>query len=153
MKRTISPFIASVFALFIALAGGAYAQSSPSDDIRESNDPYRAAEVERKAEAISGRSLGSYGETGEDAAGDRRRPMPSDEFYAPGQERSSGESGDSDGESEGGSGEHEDVFPSPSSPESSGGSSVEESGEGGYGGTDEGETGDSSQPDMGDPYY
>jgi hypothetical protein len=147
MKRTIASLSASFFALFIALAGGAFAQSSPSDDIRESNDPDRAAEVERKAEAISGRSLGGSGESGDETSGEQPRSMPSDDFYAPGEERSAGESGDSEGDS----GEPDEILPSPSAPESSGDSG--EADESGYGGTGEGETRDSGPPDIGDPYY
>ena len=52
MKRGIAFPITPVFALLMVLAGTSHAQRSPSDDIRESNDPDRAAEVERKAEAI-----------------------------------------------------------------------------------------------------
>lgn len=112
MKRSIVSSSACLITLMTALSGAACAQSSPADDIRESNDPDRAAEVERKAEAISGQSSGGSGESEEERSESRQPAMPSDEFYGPGEERSSGESG----ESEGGSEEQEEVSPKPYSP-------------------------------------
>lgn len=154
MKPNTASSTACLIALMTALSGAAYAQSSPTDDIRESNDPERAAEVERKAEAISGQTFGGSGESEEERSEGRPPSMPSDEFYGPGEERSSGESG----ESEGSSGEREETVPSPYSPEGSGGSGTEEMDEGSSegssgGGTYEGETRDSGPADMFDPYY
>ena len=157
MKRSTASSTTCLIALMTALSGAAYAQSSPTDDIRESNDPERAAEVERKAEAISGQTYGGSGESEEERSEGRQPSMPSDEMYAPGEERSSGASG----ESEGGSGEREEAMPSPyspSSPEGSGGSGTQEMEEGSSeessgGGADQGETRDSGPADMTDPYY
>ena len=157
MKRSIRSSIICLITLMAALSGVAYAQSSPTDDIRESNDPDRAAEVERKAEAISGRTFGGSGESEEERYEGRRPSMPSDEVYGPGEDRSSGASG----ESEGSSGEYEEVMPSPyspSSPEGSGSSGSEEMDEDGSEGSSGGdayggETRDSGPPDTKDPYY
>jgi hypothetical protein len=157
MKRSIASSSACLITLITALSGAAYAQSSPTDDIRESNDPDRAAEVERKAEAISGQTFGGSGESEEERSESRQPAMPSDEFYGPGEDRSSGESG----ESEGSSVEQEEVSPkpySPYSPESSGGSGTDDMGkgsteEGSAGGTHEGDIRDSGPADRSDPYY
>lgn len=61
MKRRIATSMNPLFVLLMILAASTNAQGLPSDDVRESNDPDRAAEVERKAEAISGRSLEGSG--------------------------------------------------------------------------------------------
>lgn len=52
MKRVVTHFYMSL----LLAAGWVQAQTSPSDDIRESTDPSRAAQVEQKA-----RSLGDTG--------------------------------------------------------------------------------------------
>lgn len=135
MKRTMASPIASFLAIVIALTGTVYAQSSPSNDIRESNDPDRAAEVERKARAISGQSFGGSGNSDEPAE-DRQPSMPSDDLYGPSEERSEGESG----ESEGGSGLE--------TPEEGYGE-----GDGDGSGASDGKMRDSSPPYIGDPYY
>ena len=93
MKRGIASSMTSLFALLMVLTGTAYAQRSPSDDVRESNDPDRAAEVERKAEAISGRSLEGSGESGEEASETAEPGTLPAESLTPGEERSEGESG------------------------------------------------------------
>ena len=93
MKRGIASSITPIFALLVVLAGTANAQRSPSDDVRESNDPDRAAEVERKAEAISGRSLEGSGESGEEASETTEPETMPAESLTPGEERSEGESG------------------------------------------------------------
>jgi hypothetical protein len=157
MKLSTPSSAACLIVLMAALTGTAYAQSSPADDIRESNDPARAAEVERKAEAISGQTYGGSGTREEERSEERQPSMPSDEFYGPGEDRSSGESG----ESEGSSGQWEEGVPSPyspSSPEGAGDSGTEEMDEGSSGGsseggTDRGKVRDSGPPDMSDPYY
>ena len=93
MKRSIASSITPLFALLMVLAGTAHAQRSPSDDVRESNDPGRAAEVERKAEAISGRSLEGSGESGKDAL-DATEPNSAPlKSRTPGEERGEGKSG------------------------------------------------------------
>lgn len=157
MKRSVASLTVCLMALMSALAGAAYAQSAPVSDIRESNDPDRAAEVERKAEALSGQTFGGSGKADEERSESPQPAMPSDEFYGPGEGRTSKGAA----ESEGGSGEPEEVVPSPfspSSPESSGGSGAEEMGKGssegsGEGGAYEGEMRDSGPADMSDPYY
>ena len=93
MKRGIAFPITPVFALLMVLAGTSHAQRSPSDDIRESNDPDRAAEVERKAEAISGRRLEGSGESGEEASETAEPDTLPEWWWAPEEERGEGESG------------------------------------------------------------
>ena len=157
MKLSTPIFAACLIVLVTALTGSAYAQSSPTEDIRESNDPARAAEVERKAEAISGQTYGGSGAREEERSEERQPPMPSDEFYGSGEDRSSEESGESGGSS----GEWEEGVPSPHSPSSpagAGSSGTEEMDEGSSegsseGGTDKGKIRDSGPPDMSDPYY
>lgn len=152
MKSSIPSSMTGLLALMAALSSAAYAQSSPSSDIRESNDPDRALQVERKAEAISGRGVESSGKSGEEATDDRQQSTPSDEFYGSKKERSPADSG----EAEGSSGQEHDVMPSSPAPESSGGSGAEgaeESGSSGGGAYQEGEMRESSPPDASDPYY
>jgi hypothetical protein len=112
MKRSIASSITPLFALLTVLAGNAYAQRSPSDDVRESNDPDRAAEVERKAEAISGRSLEGSGESGKDTS------EATEPDAASAEDRGEGESGGTQESSE----LQNEAWPLP---ESSGGSSNE----------------------------
>ena len=130
MKRCITSPLVSLFALLMVLSSTAHAQRSPSDDVRESHDPDRAAEVERKAEAISGRSVDSSGESGEKA-----------ESNAPGEERSEGESEGAKGASE----SRDEVQPAPESSGDSGGKAPYRESE------------ENTNPrlplDLGDPYY
>lgn len=143
MKRRIAPTITPLFVLLMALTGTAYAQRSPSDDVRESNDPDRAAEVERKAEAISGRSLEGSGESGEEASEANEPLTKPAESRTPEEERSEGESGGTQESSE----PPDQVQPLP---ESSG----ESGGEAPYGGQgSEGKTNKSSPADTGDAYH
>jgi len=130
MKRCITSPVISLLALLMVLSCTAHAQRSPSDDVRESRDPDRAAEVERKAEAISGRSVESSGESSE-----------AEESYAPGEERGEGESGGTQGSSE----SRDEVQPVP---ESSGDSGSEAPNE------DSQENTNRRLPlDLVDPYY
>ena len=140
MKSRTASVIASSFALFLLGTGAVLAQSSPADDIRESNDPARAAEVERKAEAISGRSQGGSGESGRDSTPEREQALPADKAYGA-EER---EGTDESGASEGGSGDVDEVLPSP---ESSGGSGTMSPGEG----ESEGGTSDETENDQTGP--
>ena len=82
MKRCIESPLVPFFALLMVLSSTTHAQRSPSDEVHESHDPDRAAEVERKAEAISGRRVDSAGESGEkaepDASGEERRELESE---------------------------------------------------------------------------
>ena len=50
--------------LMVALAGLAHAQTSQYGGIRESTDPQRAEEIEKKARQISGQSTSETGATG-----------------------------------------------------------------------------------------
>jgi len=93
MKRSIASSVTSLFALLIVLAGTVHAQRSPSDGIRESNDPDRAAEVELKAEAISGRRIEGSGESGEEASETTEPGTTPSEARTLGEERGEGESG------------------------------------------------------------
>ena len=82
MKRCVTTPVISLFALLMVMSCTAHAQRSPLDGVRESRDPGRAAEVERKAEAISGRRVDSLGESGEGGSGgkqgaqDEMQPAP-----------------------------------------------------------------------------
>jgi hypothetical protein len=143
MKRSIASSITPLFVLLMVLSGTAYAQRSPADDVRESNDPDRAAEVERKAEAISGRSLEGSGESGKDASDDTEPSVKPAESRTPGEERSEGESGGTQESSE----PQNEVRPLP---ESSGDSSNEAP----YRGVGkEGETNKSSPAGKEDTYH
>jgi hypothetical protein len=143
MKRRIAPSITPLFVLLMVLAGTAHAQVSPSDDVRESNNPDRAAEVERKAEAISGRSLEGSGESGEEASDAAEPGTKPAESRTPEEERSEGESGGTQDSSE----PPEQAQPLP---ESSGDSGSEAP----YGGRGyEGKTNKSSPADTGDAYH
>jgi Ni/Co efflux regulator RcnB len=54
----------SVTRLFLVLmlaSGWTWAQTASSDGVRESTDPSRAADVERKAQTMSGQKLGHRG--------------------------------------------------------------------------------------------
>jgi hypothetical protein len=130
MKRGITSPVISLLALLMVLSCTAHAQRSPSDDVRESHDPGRAAEVERKAEAISGNSVDSSGESGK-----------AEESYAPAEERGEGESGGAQGGSE----SRDEVQPVPESSGDSG-SNVP------YEDTEE-NTNRRLPLDLGDPYY
>lgn len=140
MKRRIAPTMTPLFVLLTVLTGTAYAQRSPSDEVRESNDPDRAAEVERKAEAISGRSLEGSGESGEDANETLTKPI---EPRTPEEERSEGESGGTQESSE----LPDQVQPLPESSGESGSKAPN----GGRG--NEGKTKQSSPADTGDTYH
>lgn len=119
MKRRVASSNTFVLALSIAfLASTAYGQRLRSDDIRESNDPARAAEVERKAEAISGRSLSGSGESGEEASEKSGPGSVPAESRMLNQERGEGESGGKQESSE-------PPYEAQSLPENSGGSSGE----------------------------
>ena len=143
MKRSIASSITPLFALLMVLSSTAYAQRSPSDDVRESNDPDRAAEVERKAEAISGRSLEGSGESGEEASDAIELGVKPAQSRTLGEERSEGESGGTQDSSE----PQNEVRPLP---ESSGDSSREAP----YGGEGkEGETNKSSPASKEDSYH
>ena len=143
MKRSIASSITPLFALLMVLSGTVYAQRSPSDDVRESNDPDRAAEVERKAEAISGRSLEGSGESGEEASDDTELGVKPAESRTPGEERSEGESGGTQESSE----PQNEVRPLPESSGDSGGEAP-------YGGgAKEGETNKSSPAGKEDTYH
>jgi len=48
MKRVVTP----LYMLLLLATGWVQAQTSPSDDIRESTDPSRAAQVEQKAKSL-----------------------------------------------------------------------------------------------------
>ena len=52
--------------LFMLVSSGAWAQTASRDGVRESTDPSRAADVERKAETISGQSSSETGASGEE---------------------------------------------------------------------------------------
>ena len=143
MKRSIASSITPLFVLLMVLAGTAYAQRSPSDDIRESNDPDRAAEVERKAEAISGQRIEGSGESGEEASETTESGATPSEPRTPGEERSEGESGGT---------QESDKPPSQVRPlpESSG----ESGSEAPYGGGgNEGKTNKRTPADTGDTYH
>ena len=143
MKRSIASSITPLFVLLMVLSGTAYAQRSPADDVRESNDPDRAAEVERKAEAISGRSLEGSGESGEEASDATELGVKPAQSRTPGEERSEGESGGTQDSSE----PQNEVRPLP---ESSGDSSREAP----YGGEGkEGDTNNSSPAGKEDSYH
>jgi hypothetical protein len=143
MKRRIATSITLLFVLLMVLAGSAHAQGSPSDDVRESNDPDRAAEVERKAEAISGRSLEGSGESGGEASEAAEPGTKPAESRTPEEERSEGESG---GSQEG----SEPPDQAQPLPESSGDSGSEAP----YGSRgNEGKTNKSSPADTGDTYH
>ncbi len=62
-------FVTRLFLLLIVVSGGSFAQTSSSDGVRESTSPSRAAEVERKAEGMSGQSGSDTG-----ASGDETKP-------------------------------------------------------------------------------
>ena len=144
MNRSIASANNYALALSIALlASTAYGQRLPSDDIRESNDPDRAAEVERKAEAISGRSLSSSGESGEEASEKTEPNSTPAESRTPGQERGEGESGGKQESSE-------PPYEVPSSPETSGASGSEAPREGG---DNESKTNESSPVGNEDTYH
>jgi hypothetical protein len=123
MKCSETSLVASFLALSLSLGGAAYAQSSPSDDIRESNDPNRAAEVERKAEVISGQSIGGSGESEEEERGVGESGKHEEEHEKEG-DRDEAEEQHGVGES----GEREEAYESDrqEAPESSGGSEGEE---------------------------
>lgn len=143
MKRSITSSITPLFVLLMVLSGTAYAQRAPSDDVRESNDPNRAAEVERKAEAISGRSLEGSGESGEEASDAAEPDVKPSQSRTPGEERSEGESGGTQESSE----PQNEVRPLP---EGSG----DRSSEAPYGGVGkEGETYKSSPAGKEDSYH
>jgi hypothetical protein len=143
MKRSIASSITPLFVLLMVFSGIAYAQRSPSNDVRESNDPNRAAEVERKAEAISGRSLEGSGESGKDASDNTEPSVKPAESRTLGEERSEGESGGTQGSGE----PQNQVRPLP---ESSGDSRSEAP----YGGVGkEGETNKSSPAGKEDTYH
>ena len=143
MKRSIASSITPLFVLLMVLSGTAYAQRSPADDVRESNYPDRAAEVERKAEAISGRSLEGSGESGEEASDAIELGVKPAQSRTLGEERSEGESGGTQDSSE----PQNEVRPLP---ESSGDSSREAP----YGGEGkEGETNKSSPAGKEDSYH
>jgi hypothetical protein len=143
MKRSIASSITPLFVLLMVFSGTAYAQRSPSNDVRESNDPNRAAEVERKAESISGRSLEGSGESGKDASDNTEPSVKPAESRTLGEERSEGESGGTQESSE----PQNEVRPLP---ESSGDSRSEAP----YGGVGkEGETNKSSPAGKEDTYH
>jgi hypothetical protein len=143
MKRSIAFSITPFFALLMVLSGTAYAQRSPSDDIRESNDPDRAAEVERKAEAISGQRIEGSGESGEESSETTETDAAPSKSRTPREARSEGESGGA---------QETDKPPSQVQPlpESSG----ESGSEAPYGGGgNEGKTNKRSPADTGDAYH
>ena len=143
MNRSIASSITPLFALLMVLAGSAYAQRSPSDDIRESNDPDRAAEVERKAEAISGRRIEGSGESGEEASETTEPGATPSGSRTSGEERSEGESGVS---------QESDEPPSRVQPLPD--SSGESGSEAPYGGAgNEGKTNKRSPADTGDTFH
>ena len=143
MKRSIASSITPLFALLMVLSGTAHAQRSPSDGVRESNDPDRASEVQRKAEAISGRRLEGSGDSGKEASEKTESGITPAESRTLGEERGEGESG----------GTQESSEPQNESqplPERSGDSSKEAP----YGGGgNEGETNKRSPANTGDRYH
>jgi len=58
--------VTRVIGLLMLVCGGASAQTASSDGVRESTDPSRAAEVERKAEMMSGQSSSDTGASGQE---------------------------------------------------------------------------------------
>lgn len=94
-----------LFLFLVVLSGGLFAQTSTIDGVRESTSPSRAADVERKAEDISGQSSSATGDTGEDSK-PHKKAQPSKKKS--GQHRASGRSGAS-GIGSGPSGGHSDT--------------------------------------------
>ena len=62
MKKSVTRLLL----LLMAVSGWAYAQTSTSDGVRESTSPSRAADVERKAETMSGQSSSETGASGQE---------------------------------------------------------------------------------------
>ena len=143
VKRSIASLISSVVALLVALSGTAYAQGLPYDDVHESHDPDRAAEVERKAEAISGQSVGGSGGSADDTSETTEPATMPAESQTPGEARSEGESGGTQQSSE-------PQLNTPPLPENSG----EIGGEAPYGGGgNDGKTNKSNPAGTGETYH
>ena len=58
--------VTRLFLLLMLVSGWTWAQTASSDGVRESTDPSRAAEVERKAETMSGQSSSDTGASGQE---------------------------------------------------------------------------------------
>ena len=58
--------VTRLFLLFIVVSGWTWAQTGSSDGVRESTNPSRAADVERKAETLSGQSSSESGASGQE---------------------------------------------------------------------------------------